>query len=385
MMTEQTMNPTFNARNYDVFAGLDVDKRSLTVTFTDWRQSIKSVRMSYSAEHLLRYVDRQFPKQRIAFVYEAGPTGFGLFDDLTAGGHSCLVVAPSMVPKAPGQRVKTNRLDSKNLSVKLRGGELQGIHVPSETYRELRHLVQLRDTHVRQLAATKCRIKSLLTYQGIEFPADNEKWSADVMTALQTLDCSRAVRFKLDDLIRTLQFHFHSAAETHKEIRRFCQNDPKLRQTTTLLRSIPGIGWIVATHLAARLGDPSEITNVRQIAGFLGLVSSEYSTGERENRGSITHVGDSRLRNKLIQSAWVAIKKDPELREFYERIYKRHPQKLAARKAIVAVARKLTTRIHAILKHQRPYVLRPDSSNASLTTKTERPQGTTRRRTERPA
>src|SRR5262249_11446530 len=72
MMTEQTMNPTFNARNYDVFAGLDVDKRSLTVTFTDWRQSIKSVHMSYSAEHLLRYVDRQFPKQRIAFVYEAG-------------------------------------------------------------------------------------------------------------------------------------------------------------------------------------------------------------------------------------------------------------------------------------------------------------------------
>jgi len=152
-----------------------------------------------------------------------------------------------------------------------------------------------------------------------------------------------------------------------KEIRRFCQNDPELRQSINLLTSIPGIGWIVASHLAARLGDWREINNVRQIGGFLGLVSSEHSTGDHEDRGAITRSGDSRLRNKLIQSAWVAIGKDPELRAFYRRIYQRHPQKVAARKAIVAVARKLTTRIYAVLKQQRPYEFRPDSSAAPLT------------------
>jgi transposase len=366
MRSRKTVS-AFNARKYDIFAGLDVDKRSIMVTFTNWRQWVGSLRIPYSSEHLLRYVRKHFPKRRIAFVYEAGPTGFGLFDDLTAKGHPCLVVAPSMVPRAPGQRVKTNRLDSENLSKKLRGGDLQSIHVPSVTYRELRHLVQLRDTHVRQVAATKCRIKSLLTYQGIEFPSEDETWSAEVVRRLQALNCSGAVRFKLNDLIRTLQFHSHSAADTHKELRRFCQNNPELKKTTTLLTSIPGIGLTVATHLAARLGDPQEITEVRQIAGFLGLGSSERSTGNHENRGPITRVGDSRLRNKLIQSAWVAIRKDPELKAFYWRIYRRNPKQAAAKKAIVAVARKLTTRIYAILKEQRPYVLRPDGSNASLT------------------
>ena len=127
------------------------------------------------------------------------------------------------------------------------------------------------------------------------------------------------------------------------------------------------IGWIVATHLVARLGDWREIDNVRSIASFLGLVSSEHSTGEKENRGAITRTGDSRLRNKLIQSAWVTINKDPELRAFYRRVYQRHAKKVAARKAIVAVARKLTTRIYAVLKQQRPFVLRPDISTAPLT------------------
>ncbi len=368
-MTMQTRVSGIDPRSYDVFAGLDVDKRSIVATFTDWGQSEKSLRMPYNSEHLLNYVRRHFPNQRIAFVYEAGPTGFGLFDDLVAQGHPCLVVAPSMVPRAPGQRVKTNRLDSKSLARKLRGADLHSIHIPSPTYRELRHLVQLRDTHVHQVVATKCRIKALLTYQGIEFPSANGTWSASVVGELQRLSCTGAVRFKLNDLIRTLKFHLQSAAATEKEIRSFCKNDPELRQNITLLKSISGIGWVVATHLAARLGDPDEITKVDQIAGFLGLAGSEHTTGDHENRGSITGVGDKRLRGKLIQSAWVAITKDPELREFFERIQKRHPKKYAARKAIVAVARKLTTRIYAVLKQQRPYTLRLDSSIASLTQK----------------
>ena len=115
------------------------------------------------------------------------------------------------------------------------------------------------------------------------------------------------------------------------------------------------------------MGDWRQIENVRSIAGFLGLVSTEHSTGDKQNRGAITRSGDSRLRNKLIQSAWVAINKDPELRAFYRSVYQRQPKKLAARKAIVAVARKLTTRIYAVLKQQRPFVLRPDIYTAPLT------------------
>ncbi len=366
-MTNQLQGTTFIPRDHDVFGGLDVDKKSIAVTFTDHGTMRKSLKLPYSASQLLNYTRKHFPDQRVAFVYEAGPTGFGLHDELTAASHPCLVVSPSMVPTAPGQRVKTNRLDSKKLSEGLRGGQLRSIHVPTQSYRELRHLVQLRDTQVAQLTASKCRIKSLLLYEGIPFPAANGKWSGKALRQLEALPCSGAVRFKLDRLIDALQFHFQSAAVVQKEIRHFCQNDPELRQCISFLASLPGIGSITATHALARLGDWRQISNVRQIAGFLGLVSSEHSTGDKENRGQITRIGDSRLRNKLIQCAWVAIHKDPELCAFYRRIYERQPRKVAARKAIVAVARKLTTRMYAVLKEQRPFVIRADSLIAPLT------------------
>lgn len=346
-------------RDFEVFGGLDVDHHSIAATFTDHQRLMQSLRLPYSARQLLNYVSKHFPGQRLAFAYEAGPTGFGLYDELVLAGHVCLVVAPPMVPRAARQKVKTNRLDSRKLSTALRGGDLQSIHVPSGKYRELRHLVQLRDIQVKQLTATKNRIKALLLYEGIAFPSDDGKekpWSAKVIAELLELPCSESVRFKLDQLIGTLHFHFNSAAAAQKQIRHFCQQEAELRQSTAWLKSLPGIGEIVATHLVARLGDPSLITNVRQIAGFLGLVSSEHSTGDKQNRGEITRIGDSRLRNKLIQSAWVAIRQDAELREFYQRVYQRHPRKVAARKAIVAVARKLTSRIYAVLKEQRPYV-----------------------------
>ena len=360
---------TFVPRDYDIFAGLDVDQRSMAVTFTDHGTMQKSLKLPYSATQLLNYTEKHFSGRRVAFVYEARPTGFGLHDELTAAMQFCLVVSPSMVPQAPRNKVKTNRLDSKKLSQGLRGGQLKGIHVPAQGYRELRHLVQLRDTHVAQMKATKQRIKSLLVYEGIPFPDATGKWSARVLRQLEQLPCNPSVRFKLDQLIDTLQFHYLSATKVQKQIRHFCQNDPELQQCIHFLASLPGIGIITATHALARLGDWRQITDVRQIAGFLGLVSSEHSTGEKENRGEITRIGDKRLRSKLIQCAWIAIRKDPELRAFYRRVYARQPKKLAARKAIVAVARKLTTRMYAVLKQQRSFVIRADSSVAPLTAK----------------
>lgn len=358
-------------RDYDLFVGLDVDKKKMAVTCSDHGTLQRSLSLPYGATALLNYLENHFPGQRVAFVYEAGPTGFGLHDELTAAEHPCLVVSPSMVPSAPRNHVKTNRLDSKKLSEGLRGGQLRGIHVPPQVYRELRHLVQLRDTQVGQLRATKCRIKSLLLYEGIPFPAANGKWSGRVLRALETIPCNDSVRFKLDRLIDTLQFHFETAAKVQKELRRFCNAEPGLKASIDFLTSLPGVGIITATHAVARLGDWRQITNVRQIAGFLGLVSSEHSTGEKENRGPITRIGDQRLRNKLIQCAWVAIRRDPELRAFYRQVYERQPKKAAARKAIVAVARKLTTRMYAVLKQQRPFVIRPDSSIAPLTAEEE--------------
>lgn len=379
------LNHVFVPRNYDIFAGLDVDKTSISVSFLDHQGSLKSMRIPHKAEHLLNYVQNHFPGQKVAFAYEAGPTGYQLHDDLTSQGHPCLVAAPSMIPTAPGQKVKTNRLDSQKIAENLRGGQLKSIHVPCESYRDLRHLIQLRDTFVRQTSATKNRIKALLLFESIPYPEapEGSQWSKGVISQLKSLPCSLVVRFKLNQLLSSLEFAQSKALETTKAIRHFCKRDPELERCSGFLMSIPGIGFILASHLLARIGDWRQIQNARQLAAFLGLVPTENSTGDRVQRGSITRSGDSRLRGKLIQGAWAAVRQDPELREFYRRIYQRHPRPIAAKKAIVAVSRKLTTRIYSVLHEQRNYVMHHKSDSVPLTQEeTGLPQETTRRQAE---
>ena len=373
---------SFVPQDYDLFGGLNVDKRSISVTFTNHQGFMRSLHMPYSPKYLVNHVRKHYPNQKVAFAYEAGPTGYGLYDGIISEGYRCLVVCPAMIPRAPGQRVKTNRLDSRGLSENLRGGQLKSIHVPTEVYRELGHLTELRDTFVSAMVASKQRIKSLLLFEGINFPpapGGRGQWSLAVRAKLRELRCSRSVRFKLDQLLESVEFSEKQALKTTREIRRLCRQDPELSQCMEYLKSIPGIGWIVASQLLARIGNWRELKNIRQLAGFLGLVPTENSTGERTERGSITHTGDARLRSKLIQASWSAIRQDAELREFFLSVCRSHAHHVAARVAIVAVARKLSVRISVVLMQQRPYVVREKVHSAPLTQEETSPQGTTRR------
>jgi hypothetical protein len=237
---------------------------------------------------------------------------------------------------------------------------------------------------VSEVVATKLRIKSLLLFEGIDFPpaSAGSQWSFMVKAKLRKLPCSSTVRFKLDQLLDGLEFSEKQGLKTTKEVRRFCQKDSELSQCIKYVMTVCGIGWIVASQLLARIGDWRELKNVRQLGGFLGLVPTEHSTGDRTDRGSITRTGDGRLRSKLIQAAWSAIRQDGELREFFRSICHKHPRHQDSRVAIVAVARKLTTRISVVLMQQRPYVVREKVHSAPLTQEETSPQGTTRREPE---
>ena len=372
---------TFIPRDYEVFAGLDVDKKSISVTFTDHQGLLKSMRMPYSVEHLVNHVRKHYGDKKVAFAYEAGPTGYGLYDGRVAQDFRCLIASPSMIPKAPGQRVKTNRLDSRGISEDLRGGQLKSIHVPTTLYRELRHLTQLRDALVSEVVAMKQRIKSLLLMEGLKFPPApaGSQWSFVVKDKLRKLPCSSVVRFKLDQLLDNLEFNEKQVLKSTREIRRFCQNDPELSQCIGYLKTLPGFGWIVASQMMARIGDWRQIKNIRQLPAFLGLVPTERSTGERTERGSITHSGDPRLRSKLIQASWSAIRQDAELREFFRTVAKKHPRHLGPRIAIVAVAHKLSVWASVLLMKQRPFEAREKIPSAPLAQEETVPQGTTRR------
>ncbi len=144
-------------------------------------------------------------------------------------------------------------------------------------------MVQLRDTVVSEVVATKLRIKSLSLFEGIDFstaPAGSQ-WSLKVKAKLKKIECSKAVRFKLDELLESLEFLEKKAVKSTREIHRFCSDDPELSQCIQYMMSVSGIGWIVASQLLARIGNWREIKNVRQLAGFLGLVPTEHSTGDR--------------------------------------------------------------------------------------------------------
>ena len=210
-------------------------------------------------------------------------------------------------------------------------------------------------------------------------PAGNGQWSFLVKGKLRKLPCSSTVRFKLDQLLESLESSEKQVVKTTKEIRRFCQNDPELSQCIKYVMTVSGIGWIVASQLLARIGDWRQIRNIRQLGAFLGLVPTENSTGDRTDRGSITHSGDGRLRSKLIQASWSAIRKDGELREFFRSVCQTHARHLASRVAIVAVARKLSVRISVVLMQQRPYEVREKVHSDPLTQEETSPQGTTRR------
>lgn len=338
---------------YDVFCGIDVDKKKYVVVHLDREDRMKRKQMGSDVQGLLRYTRKRYGGKRVLFVYEAGPTGFGLYDGLVSAGERCVVAAPSMVPKAPGQRVKNNRLDAYALAKNLRGGQIDGIKVPSVAYRDLRHLVQLRDSCVGDRRRRMQRIKSLFLVEGIDFPG--ETWNKATIVKLRKIECRAVVRIKTDFLIASLENAQEELEKANRQLGKYCKGNDEIYRNLQYLKSISGIGWITASHFVARVGDWRQLGSVKKTCGFLGLGTCENSTGERISRGEITAVGDRRLRGKLIQAAWIAIRKDKELEEFFARICRRNPPQYGKKKAIIAVARKLVARMHAVLRDQRNY------------------------------
>jgi transposase len=360
-MQDYTKNDgRLSAGKYELFIGLDVDKASVSVSVRDNEDLLRSLKMPYDTRNLLSFVERHYSGRRAIFVYEAGPTGFGLYDAIVRGGHSCLVVSPGSIPKAPNNRVKTNRLDSKKLAELLSGLQLRSIRVPPESIRHLRSLVHLRYTYMQDIRAYKCRIKAELLKEGIAFPRapKGSQWSRAVVEALRSLDCAPVIGYKISSMLDQIEHLAKQIWLTEVTLRSHVNCDQDLKRCIEYLMSCPGIGWRIACYVLARIGDWRCLGVSKEAGAFFGLVPTEDSTGDRTQRGSITKCGDPRLRSMLIQGAWTAIRKDSELKAFYDRICASHSKKTGARVAIVAVARKLAERMHCVLKEQREYELR---------------------------
>lgn len=352
------MITSIHPRNYDVFVALDVDKKSFAISFqTNQNSKRYSFKMPAKPKDLGHYFHKRFPGKRIIYAYEAGPTGYALHDHVTAMQQDCMMVHPGNLEKAPKDRVKTNRLDSLKILRQLQGGHLRGIRVPSELYRQLRHLSTLRQQYAADQRRAKQRIEALLTFESIEVPLSGSRWSARHIQILKELKLQETRRFRLDSLLEDLAYARQQLLRAHRQLRIFCATHDDINRNMKLLRTIPGFGFVVPAYLLGRIGDPAHLRSMRELGSFAGVVPSERSTGDRIQKGSITHMGDAMLRGLLVEAAWIAIRKDTELRQFYERIRARNQGEKAARIAIVAIARKLASRAHRVLKDQRPYVI----------------------------
>ncbi len=354
------MTPIYNAEQYDIYIGNDVDKKSFVLNIRERYRQIMTKTIPAEPQQLYNFAKRQFPSQRIVIGYEAGPTGFGLYDYLLGHNMPCVMISPSSIPKSAGQRVKTNRIDARKLASMLAEGDFKPVRVPEGPYRELRSLIQIRDNYARTQRAAKQRIKSLLLYTGLHITCRDfdQHWSSRFIQHLKNVDCTPATRFRLDRLLEDLDYARSQLLKATRELRLFCQNTDDVKGHMHNLRTIPGIGLVTAATVLGRVGDPRHLQSLRELSAFCGLVPREKSTGDKTRRGSITRLGNNALRALLVEASWVAIRHDKELEQFYHRIASRHHIQYAQQKAIVAVAHKLTLRIYRVLVERREYSLR---------------------------
>ncbi len=346
-------------KDFDVFIGLDVDKKSYVLAVRENGSMSRPVRMPANPEILLDYINKRHKGKRVICAYEAGPTGFGLYDYLTECGVPCLVVSPFSIPKAKNETAKTNKIDAKKIAEYLQYGKLKSILVPIGKYRELRHLVCIREKYVTMRVKAKQRIKALLLQESLygSLKDEDAAWSGGYVCNLKEIKTTDAVRYRLDMLLMDLEYSRAQLLAVCRKLRDFCKLHPEINRYKTFLSSIPGIGFIIALTILAKIGDPLKLGNIRQLAAFTGMIPWEKSTGDVENKGPITHMGNKMLRTLLVEAAWAAIRKDVRLRQFYFRIKHRNHPRAAAKKAIVAVARKMTQIIYRILIDRRMYVL----------------------------
>jgi transposase len=309
--------------------------------------------------------------QRLTFCYEAGPTGYGLQRQIKELGFECLVVAPSLIPKRPGDRVKTNRRDALSLAKLLRADELTAVWVPDGAHEAMRDLTRARETAMLDLRTKRQHISAFLLRLGRPYP-EKKTWTKVHVRwiASQKLEHPQQ-RLVLEEMMLAMR----QAQERQQRLEQAIAaavGEWSLAEVVTALRAMRGIDLISAATLLAEIGDLSRFQTPTELMAYLGLVPSEASTGDVIKRGPITKAGNRRARRILVECAWsyqhpprVGVAKQPKVDAAPEavreiawkaqcRLYRRYRALIRRNKlktvAIVAVARELAGFIWAVAR-----------------------------------
>jgi len=339
-----------------IFIGMDVHKKSWSISILTEHFEHKTFSQPPEVSVLVNYLHRNFPGATYKAVYEAGFSGFWIHDSLREVGVQCIVVNPADVPTKDKERAtKTDRIDCRKLARSLRNGELVGIFVPVRTKVEDRSLLRTRRGMVNKQTRCKNQIKSMLALYGIHIPDElaQSHWSRRFINWIDAIRMEKASgNLSLKAHLEELNHLRRIITGLNRSLRALSMTD-EYRENVCLLKTVPGISTLTAMTLLTELYSIARFASLDKLASYFGLIPDTNSSGEKDNTTGITKRRNPELRGLIIESAWVAVRKDPALVMAFNRICTH----MTKTKAIVRIARKLLNRIRYVLKNQKEYVM----------------------------
>jgi transposase len=302
------------------FIGMDVSKNTIAIALLRPGEQVPLEQtIANTPEAVRKQIRRWGDPASLRVCYEAGPTGYALQRQLGTLGVDCAVIAPALIPKRPGQRVKTDRRDARMLCRLHRAGELTAVRVPDPEEEIVRDLVRTREDQTEDILRARHRTTKLLLRQGRAY-RDGKGWTAKHLRWIRDQEFQSPLLASLvDHHLAVVDARLAQRALLDAEISTIARS-PLYVEAVRRLSCLRGIKELSALTLLVEVGDFRRFTTAREFMGFTGLVASERSSGERRRQGAITKTGNAHLRRILVEAAWAAQRRPSFGADFQRRV-----------------------------------------------------------------
>ena len=291
-----------------LFIGLDTHKEFNEVAYIEEHRGAQPVHLGripsskVAVQKLVRQFESKYPGATLHFVYEAGPCGYWIYRLITSLGHCCYVVAPSLIPKKPGEKIKTDKRDALKLAKLLKSEDLTPIYVPEPEDEAVRDLSRAREIAMEDLKDAKYQLKALLLRNNINYKG-TANWSQKHLRWLTELVLPHpAQHIVLQEFLQTITERISRLERLDNELTHHV-HQWRYYPVVKAIQAMRGVRLLVATGVVAELGDLSRFDHPRKLMSYLGLVPSEHSSGGKRHIGAITKCGNGRARRLLVEGA----------------------------------------------------------------------------------
>jgi transposase len=339
-----------------IFCGIDVHKTSWRINVQDSEFELEDFSQNADVVLLYKHLKGKYPGADFKLCYEAGFSGFSAQRWLHEQGVDCRVInAADVATSDKEKRQKNDKVDARKLCEHLQSKKVRGIYIPAVHWEHGRSLVRARGKIVSNQTRCKNRIWQLLHFSGLSLPKGygaGQYWSSRFIRELESKDCgSEALRATLNLYIKDYQQTRSLLLEATLAIRKLCKQ-AVYAADISLLRSIPGIGEVIAAIILFELQEIGRFKHFDHLCSYAGLVPNTSDSGDTKRDLGITNRSNYHLRTALVESSWSVIRKDPAMLM----LYKNYCRKMEKNKAIVRIAKHLLSRIKYVLKNKKEYV-----------------------------